>query len=138
MRAEHLGGRVPQREVELILVRQLASYLTLPIFVVDPKGTLIFFNEPAEALLGRRFDETGELAVEEWSTAFSPTDQQGNPLTSEELPLVIALRDHRPAHGRFWIQSLTGEPHALEVTAFPLVGQAGRDLGAVALFWAEP
>jgi PAS domain-containing protein len=124
--------------VELILVRQLASYLTLPMFVVDTKGTLIFFNEPAEDLLGRRFDETGELVVEEWSTVFEPTDAHGAPLLADELPLVVALREQRPAHGRFWINGLTGEPRELEVTAFPIVGQSGRELGAVALFWREP
>ena len=114
---------MPQRDVELILVRQLASYLTLPIFVVDPKGTLIFFNEPAEALLGRRFDET---------------DDHGSPLLIDELPLVTALREHRPAHGSFWVRGADGERQAIEVTAFPMVGQAGRDLGAVGLFWSEP
>lgn len=129
---------MPQRDVELILVRQLASYLTLPIFVVDPKGTLIFFNEPAEALLGRRFDETGELTVEEWSTAFALTDDHGSPLLIDELPLVTALREHRPAHGSFWVRGADGERQAIEVTAFPMVGQAGRDLGAVGLFWSEP
>jgi PAS domain-containing protein len=128
---------VPQREVELILVRQLASYLTLPMFVVDPKGTLIFFNEPAEALLGRRFDETGELTVEEWSSAFALSDDQGAPLLVDELPLVSALRDRRPAHGTFWVRGAEGELQAIEVTAFPMVGQAGRDLGAVGLFWSE-
>lgn len=46
-----------QREVELILLRQPASYLTIPIFVVDTKGTLIYFNEPAEVLVSRRFEE---------------------------------------------------------------------------------
>src|SRR6267378_4310834 len=66
-----------QREVELILVRQLASYLTIPIFVVDPKGTLIFFNEPAEGFLGRRFDETEELSLEEWTSIVAPTNRYG-------------------------------------------------------------
>lgn len=124
-----------QQEVELILVRQLASYLTLPIFVVDPSGRLIFYNEPAEVLLGRRFDEAGELEVEEWSTVFQPTDALGVPLPPDDLPLVIALREHHPAHGRFWIRGLDGTSHALEVTAFPVDGEAGRELGAVALFW---
>ena len=44
-----------QKDVEVILMRQLASYLAVPIFLVDPAGNLIFYNEPAERLLGRRF-----------------------------------------------------------------------------------
>ena len=39
---------MPQQEIEMILVRQLASYLAMPIFIVDPQGTLVFYNEPAE------------------------------------------------------------------------------------------
>ena len=56
-----------QKAVELILMRQLASYLAVPIFLVDPDGNLLYYNEPAERLLGRRYDETGEMPVAEWS-----------------------------------------------------------------------
>ena len=126
-----------QREVELILVRQLASYLTLSIFVVDPKGTLIYYNEPAEGLLGLRFEDTGEMPVEEWSTVFTPTAEDGSPLAPSQLPLVDALTKQRPAHGRFWIEGLDGVRRAIDVTAFPLVGQGNRAVGAAAVFW-EP
>src|SRR5439155_856752 len=39
---------VLQKQVEIILMRQLASYLTLPVFVVDPEGNLLYYNPPAE------------------------------------------------------------------------------------------
>ncbi len=126
-----------QREVELILVRQMASYLALSIFIVDPLGNLIYYNEPAEKLLGKRFDETGEMSVEEWGTVFVPRDSDGNPLAAEELPLVRALAHKRPEHGRIVIDGLDGIRHTLDVTALPLVGQHGRELGAMAVFW-EP
>jgi hypothetical protein len=124
-----------QREVELILVRQLASYLTLPIFLVDPAGNLIYYNEPAELLLGRRFDETGEMAVDEWGTVFIPRDGAGAPLPPSALPLVRALTNQRPEHGHMVIDGLDGVRRSLDVTALPLVGQHGRELGAVAIFW---
>ena len=60
-----------QREIEVILTRQLASYLALPIFIVDEDGTLIFYNEPAEAILGQRFEETGEMPADEWAQAYT-------------------------------------------------------------------
>jgi hypothetical protein len=41
------------------LARQLAGYLSVPVFLVDPLGNLLFYNEPAEVILGRRFEETG-------------------------------------------------------------------------------
>ena len=124
-----------QREVELILVRQLASYLTIPIFVVDPKGTLIFFNEPAEAFLGRRFDETEELTLEEWTAIVDPSNEDGSPLRQDQRPILTSLEEHRPAHAKIWISNQAGARREIEVTTFPIVGQAGRDLGAVALFW---
>ena len=124
-----------QREIEVILTRQLASYLVLPIFIVDPEGTLLFYNEPAEAILGRRFEETGEMPVAEWGQIFVATDVDGTPLPVHELPLTIALRQRRPAHRRLIIRGLDMVRREIEVTAFPIVGQADRHLGAVALFW---
>jgi PAS domain-containing protein len=126
---------MPQREIEVILTRQLASYLTLPIFIVDPDGTLIFYNEPAEAILGHRFEQTGEMPAHEWAAAYRTTDNSDDPVGPEQLPLMIALRERRPAHGRFVIHGLDNVRRHIEVTAFPLAGQAGRHLGAVAVFW---
>ena len=56
---------MPQREIEVILTRQLASYLSLPIFIVDTGGTLVFYNEPAERIHGHRLEETGEMPADE-------------------------------------------------------------------------
>ncbi len=75
------------------------------------------------------------MAVAEWSSAFEPADASGKPIDAEQLPLVIALRDRRPAHRAMWIRGRDGKKHFLEVTALPLLGQGGRFLGAVALFW---
>jgi PAS domain-containing protein len=124
-------------DVELILMKQVASYLAVPIFLVDLAGTLLYFNEPAESLLGRRYDETGEMPMEEWSTVFVPTDRDGVPLDRERLPLAIAVEHGRPAHGEVIIKGLDGVARDLSVTAFPLVGQNERKLGAVAIFWEE-
>jgi PAS domain-containing protein len=124
-------------EVELILMKQLASYLALPIFLVDPAGTLLYYNEPAESLLGERYDETGEMPLEEWGTVFAPTDRSGAPLAPEELPLAVAVQQGRPAHGQISITGLDGVARHLSITAFPLVGQSNRNLGAVAIFWED-
>ena len=124
-----------QKEIEMILTRQLASYLAMPIFIVDPEGNLVFYNEPAEVILGRHFDETGEMPVDEWATIFKPTDDQGNAVASDKLPLVIALTQKRPANLSFWIKALDNVPRYIQVTAFPLIGEAGRNVGAVAIFW---
>lgn len=124
-----------QKEIEVILARSLASYLATPIFIVDPQGTLLYYNPPAEAILGRRFEETGEIAAEAWSRMFDPMDESGASLPPGNLPLMIALTERRPAHLAFWIRGLDNTPRHIEVTAFPVFGQAGRYLGAMAIFW---
>ena len=124
-----------QQPVELILIRQWASYLTLPIFLAGVDGNLLYYNEPAEALLGRRYDEAGEMPIAELASIFVTTDEDGSPLATEALPLSIALLKHRPAHRRYRIRGLDGIWRLIETTAFPLEGQGGRHLGAVAIFW---
>src|SRR6476661_1148570 len=97
-----------QKEIEIILTRHLATYLAVPIFIVDPEGTLLFYNEPAEPILGRRYAETGEMPAEVWTADFHPTDQDGNPMPPEALPLMQALAERRPARGAFGIRGLDG------------------------------
>lgn len=127
-----------QQEIEVILARHLAEYLAMPIFIVNPVGDLIFYNEPAEAILGTRYAETGSMPATEWSTVFHPMDQERSLLAPDELPLMIALAKRHPAHKIFWIEGLDGVLREIEVTAFPLVGQADRFLGAIAIFWETP
>ena len=122
-------------DVELILMKQLASYLAMPILLVGDDGTLLFYNEPAEALLGERYDETGEIAYAEWAQLFNPMDRSGRPLGSHETTLGRAMRDDRPTHGEISLAGLDGIRRELSVTAFPLVGQNERRLGYVVLFW---
>jgi PAS domain-containing protein len=127
-----------QRELEIILARQLAEHLMMPIFIVDPGGNLLFYNEPAESILGTRYDETGMMPVELWATMFKPVDVHGRPLLPDDLPLVIATTRQSPAHRRFYIEGLDGKRRQIDVTAFPLVNQGRRFLGAIALFWEVP
>ena len=126
---------MPQQEVEIILSRHLAEYLAMPIFIVNPAGDLIFYNEPAEAILGQMYAETGMMSASEWSTIFQPFDREGALIPPQELPLMVALSEHHPAHKLFWIRGLDGVSREIEVTAFPLIGQANRFLGAMAIFW---
>jgi len=128
---------VEQKEIEVILTRQLASYLDMPIFIVDPAGNLVYYNECAEEILGRRFEETGEMPAAQWGTIFTPRDASGQLLSPDELPLVIAVTERRPAHLSFLIEGLDGVERFIDVTAFPLIGLQDRFLGAVAIFWED-
>lgn len=124
--------------IEIILNRQLAECLAIPVFITDVSGNLLFYNESAEEILGKRYEDTGEMPVEEWGTIFKNKDEEGNPLSPEELPLVQTLASRLPHHRTFWIESLQGKAERISVTAYPIIGRADAFLGAVALFWRTP
>ena len=129
--------KIQQRSLVLILARELADNSATPMFVVDPDGTLVFFNEPAEKVLGRSFAETGALGPQEWGSVFEPVDDEGKPIPIERLPLNKAMRLLTPAHMEMSITGLDGERRKIAVTAFPLFARANDFVGAVAIFWEE-
>jgi hypothetical protein len=124
--------------IEIILTRQLAEYLSVPLLLVDSKGELLFYNEPAESILGRRFEDTGSMPPEEWSKSLAALDEQGRPLPPDDLPLMVTLASRMPAHRR--LQLVDGEhaSRAVEVTSIPIAGLHGEFLGAAAMFWVLP
>lgn len=122
-------------EIEIILNRQLADCLSIPVFITDTIGNLIFYNEPAEEILGKRFEDTGEMPVEQWANDFKPVDDKGNPLAADELPLVQTLKHATPFHKTFHIESMQGNAQKISVTSYPIIGRTGLMLGAVAIFW---
>jgi PAS domain-containing protein len=127
----------PQRNLLIILARNLTSRLASPVWVIDVTGTVVYFNEAAERLLGRRFLEGSGMPADEWSSLFHPVDERGRPVPYERLPLGIALREGHPDHQRLTIRSLDGTVRTIEVTAFPLCAHPDECVGAVAIFW-EP
>lgn len=124
-------------EIEIILNRQLADCLSIPVFLTDTKGNLIFYNEPAEEILGKRYEETGEMPVEEWSTIFNTKDLDGAPIPPKDLPLVKTLNTCAPYHKTFLIESLKGKVEKISLTSYPIIGRTGKFLGAVAIFWTS-
>jgi PAS domain-containing protein len=124
-----------QKDIELILLRQWASHLDMPIFLFAADGTMLFYNEPAETLVGVRFDEAGEMPAPRIARMFKTKNADGSPMPAEELPLTIALKQHRPSHRIVRYEGLDGVNRTVEVTAVPLMAQGGRELGAVVFFW---
>jgi len=125
-----------QQSVEMILVRQLASYLFVPVLVVDTTGTVVFYNEPAERILGVRFEETGRIDPEEADRLIELSDDPTAGPDDDGPPLVTALQQRRPAHARRWLLRRGDRVRLqVELTAFPVIDQEDRLLGAVAMFW---
>jgi len=123
--------------IEIIVLKQFAGCLAIPMFVIGPTGDLLYFNESAEPLLGLRFDEAGELDLEEWSRLVPAFDEFGGALKPEERPVVLALTERRPVHRRLILQRFDGRSVRVEGTAIPLVATDDRKLGALAFFWED-
>jgi PAS domain-containing protein len=127
--------RSTQRPLELILARNLLSTLSTPAFLVNQPGDIVFYNEAAGMLLGRRFEENGAMSAGDWLEAFGPFDEDGNAIPLERQPLTNALRQNRPGHARHRIRSLAGDAeHLVEVSGVPVIGNDGF-LGAMIFMW---
>lgn len=126
-----------QQPIELILLKQWASYLAIPIWLVNEVGDLLYYNEPAEGLLGVRFEEAGEIHADQLAERFQTTRLDGSPYPNAELPIVVALVNRVPGHDVVRVEGLDGVSRRLAITAFPVEGQGGRHLGAVAMFWEK-
>jgi PAS domain-containing protein len=124
---------VAQQPLELILARNLISIVSVAAVLVDVDGGIVFFNDAAAEIAGQRFEETGALSADDWNAEYGPLDADGNPVPLDELPLNVAVRESRPAYGRFWIRADSGLLE-IEAAALPLVGPAGYH-GAVVVFW---
>lgn len=125
-----------QKHLVLILAREFASNLATPTLIADDRGTLVFYNEAAEEVVGRPFAEAGEMSLDEWSESFEPRTDSG-PVPPERLTTQIALHERRAAHERYRITSVDGVERDVSVTAFPLFAHADEFVGIVAIFWRE-
>jgi PAS domain-containing protein len=124
------------KHLVLILAREFASNLATPTLIADDRGTLVFYNEAAEEVVGRPFAEAGEISLDEWSESFEPRTGSG-PVPAERLTTQIALHERRAAHERYRITSADGVERDVSVTAFPLFAHGDEFVGIVAIFWRE-
>jgi PAS domain S-box-containing protein len=127
-----------EQSLPLILAREFASNIATPLAVIDATGRLVYFNEPAERIVGSTQAELGELTEDEWRARFSAQHLDGTPAAIDEMATVIARRELRPAHERLVITTLDGRRRTLAVTAIPLLeGEREELVGCVVLFWEE-
>src|SRR5512134_1191155 len=123
------------KPIQIILARQLASCVAMPILIVDAEGTLIFYNEPAEAILNQRFEETGAIPADEWNRLVAVVDEDRNPLLPEDRPMRVARLRRQPVSRTIWTRTANSEWRHLQVTAVPLVCEGRHLLGVMSIFW---
>jgi PAS domain-containing protein len=126
-----------QHPIEIILLRQWASCIAVPVWIADAEGNLIYYNEPAEPILGVRFEDAGELAAEDLAERFSMCNLDGTPISNHDRPLMIALTKQVPAHRRIRLCGADQRWREIEATAIPISSQGRRHLGAMATFWDD-
>ena len=130
--------RTAQKSLPLILAREFAANLATPMVLMDERGRMIFFNEPAEQIIGQTHAEVGELSPDEWWRLFSVERIDGTQVGFDEMPAGIAHANRRPAHDTLAFTTVDGRRHEIAVTAFPLLGRDEELLGVVAVFWERP
>jgi PAS domain-containing protein len=118
--------------LELILARNLVLSVVIPAALIDADGAVVLYNTAAGELVGQRFEDVGRLSAEEWTEEFAFRDEQGAPVSFDDLPLRREVEDCRPAHGRFRFRSAHGSDVDVNVTAVPIAGATGLH-GAIIL-----
>ena len=126
---------IRQKNLVLILAREFASKLATATLVGDADGNVVFFNERAEAVLGRTFAEAGEMPADAWASLFQVEDLEGKPLPLESMPAGVTLARREPAHGVLRIVGLDNVHRTISVTALPLFAHSDDFVGIVAIFW---
>src|SRR5690606_35148723 len=97
--------------------------MSVPIWITDRFGNLIYFNEPTEELIGLRFDETGDLPASTLTDLFNLCDLNGSPIPDAERPLMIALEKLQPAQRAIRMNDAEGREKVVADTAIPIVGE---------------
>ena len=123
------------KPIQLILARQLASSMATAIMLFDADGNLVFYNEPAEPILNTRFDETGEIGVNEVLNIVAAADEDRKLLSREERPGWVARLERRPITRTIWMSCNGGAWRRLQATAVPIIAEQGEMHGVMQFFW---
>ena len=135
--SDPLGTPGTPKSLPLILARELASNLATPMFLMDAGGMLVFYNDAAALLLGKPFDELGEIPSGEFGASLDLKTPEGETIRRRDTPSGVAFFEQRPAHQTVVATAYNGVRRTYEATAYPLLGTSGEMDGVVAVFWAD-
>lgn len=126
-----------QHPIEMILLKQWASLIAVPVWITDADGRLVYYNEPTEEIIGVRFEDAGEMSAEQVAEVFVICDLDGAPLAADDRPLMIALTKQMSAHRRIRFLRADKEWREIAFTAIPIIGEGNRHLGAMVTMWED-
>jgi PAS domain-containing protein len=123
------------KPLPLILARELAANLATPMFLIDARGVLVFYNDAAALLIGKAFAELGEVPAEDFGAVLLLKTPDGEPVRRRDTPAGIAFFERRPAHMTLAATGYDGKHRLVHATAYPLFGATGEMHGVVSVFW---
>ncbi|NCC24138.1 MAG: chemotaxis protein CheR [Deltaproteobacteria bacterium] len=116
-----------KREHELLL--RVFGNSPVATTMVDAKGEIVFANEAARVLLDLERDEAGRFRFDD--KRFSICDDEGRPISTEDLPFSIIFREKRSVEYRHWISDRDGHGICLDIVGNPMFGPNQDIEGAV-------
>jgi PAS domain-containing protein len=128
--------RTPQQHnLVLILARAFAAQLATAVFLLDPEGTIIYYNEAAERLTGRPFIEGAGSTADEWLSRTRPRDEEGVEIGVQDLPLGTTMLKQEPSHGIVIFSTADGVDRRVETASFPLFAHTEDFVGSFSVVW---
>jgi PAS domain S-box-containing protein len=108
--------------------RELLDALPIAVYTTDAAGRITYYNEAAAAFSGRR----PVLGVDEWCVSWKLYWPDGTPLSHDECPMALALKDGHELRGA---EAVAERPDGTRrtFTPFPTVlrNNHGKVVGAI-------
>ena len=89
-----LGVAIALRQSER-LFHEVINALPAAVYITDAEGRLTHFNQAAVELSGR----VPELGTDHWCVTWKLYYPDGTPMSHDECPMAIALKERRAVHG---------------------------------------
>jgi len=108
--------------------RDLIQALPAAVYTCDERGRITLFNQAAVALWGRE----PEMGKDLWSGSWKIYHPDGQPLSADECPMAVTLREGRAIRGReIVIERPDGTRRHVLPHPEPIWDAAGKVIGAV-------
>jgi PAS domain S-box-containing protein len=108
--------------------RQVMNVLPSAIYITDSEGRITYYNEAAARFWGQR----PALGLSQWCGSWKLYWPDGTPMSHDQCPMAIALKERRPIRG---LEAICERPDGVRVPFIPyptpLFDESGALTGAV-------
>lgn len=125
---------MPQKSIELILLRQWSDCLSTPVLLFDNNRDLVYYNSASEKFLDWRFSDTGEMNIDVWSPLLIFYDKNNNAFSSNKMPIQYTLKYKIPVLEKAYLR-ISNMLKPVAVNSVPIMDHTNELVGVFALFW---